>query len=488
MVVFFGKKMQTALKTLYIIKPNKNKTFPIGSIQTVKHIFEELHLPPLFDDLKHCGHSLSGLVTGLVSYKMTEDLSVSKCHQWMTTNPLLLEHLQLSDFGDDALYRCLGIIGENRHHILSHLLHVLKNEHDVGLDMVFMDWTSSHFEAKTSDLIKYGYSRDHRPDRPQITIGLAQDQHSQLPVGLSIQPGNINDQNHFKITYQEIKPGLRKGSVLVFDAGANGIPNLDLLVTDKMKYLSRMKLNQSDIKHHLDTFNKTEWTHVITGNKDEQVYGTQLVFPSRTKYLYFSQNLHDDTLVNRRKHMEQEYDEALCLCKTIQAKKQPRQKYRNSNHFLQTHLSYTFPLTGLSREEAIARALQLSITGKEGFFALVSNKNFSLHEALQYYREKDGVEKLFNSMKNELHIRPTRCWTQEAINGSILIVFLAQLVISLLRYKHAALRKVSTKFILQSLSNFALTIIVCKNGVKNRVFSNFDWINTLIFCGKTPGT
>ncbi|MBE3139482.1 MAG: hypothetical protein IMZ53_02760, partial [Thermoplasmata archaeon] len=182
--------MQTALKTLYIIKPNKNKTFPIGSIQTVKHVFEELHLPPLLDDLKHCGHSLSGLVTGLVSYKLCEDLSVSRCHQWMITNPLLLEHLQLSDFGDDALYRCLGIIGENRHHILSHLLHVLKNEHGVGFDMVFMDWTSSHFEAKTSDLIKYGYSRDHRPDRPQVTIGLAQDQHSQLPVGLSIQPGN----------------------------------------------------------------------------------------------------------------------------------------------------------------------------------------------------------------------------------------------------------------------------------------------------------
>ena len=227
-----------------------------------------------------------------------------------------------------------------------------------------------------------------------------------------------------------------QGSVLVFDAGATGNPNLDLLVADKMKYLSRMKLNTSDITQHLNTFSKEEWTPIITGNPDEQVYGKQLVFPSRTKYLYFSQKLHDDTLLNRRKHLEQEYDEALSLWKTIQEQKRPRQKYRNSNHFLQTHLSYTFPLTGLSREQAIERALQLSITGKEGFFALVSNKDFSLHEALQYYREKDSVEKLFNSMKNELHIRPTRCWTQEAINGSILIVFLAQLVVSMLRYKH----------------------------------------------------
>jgi transposase len=485
---FIGDKIQTILKTPHTMKPNQNKTFPIGTLHTVTTVFEDLHLMPILDSLKHCGHTLSGLVTGLVSYKMTEDLSVSRCHQWMTSNPLLLDYLHLTSFEDDTLYRGLAILGENKHVILGHLLHVLKEEFGVGLDMVLMDWSTVYFEAKPSDYIKYGYSRDHRPDRPQVTIGLAQDQHSKLPVGLSIQPGNINDQKHFKITYQQIKPGLRTGSVLVFDAGATGIPNLDLLVSDKMKYLSRMKLNTSDIIHHLRTFNKEAWTQVMTKNQDEQVYGKMLVFPSRTKYLFFSQTLYDDTLSNRRRRLEQEYDDAIGLWKTIQEQKRPRQKYRNSNHFLQTHLSYTFPLTGLSREQAIERALQLSITGKEGFFALTSNKDFSLHEALQYYREKDGVEKLFNSMKNELHVRPTRCWTQEAIDGSILIVFLAQLVISLLRYKHDELRHVSTKFILQSLSNFALTIIAGANGVKNRVFSNFDWINTLIFCGKTPGS
>jgi len=480
--------MQTILKTQQNIKPNQNKTFPIGTIQTVKHIFEELNLPPVLDDLKRSGHQLSGLVTGLVSYKLTEDLSVSRCHQWINNNPYLLKELQLDPFGKDAPYRCLEKIGTNRHSILRHILHTLKNHHGVGLDMVFIDWTSIHFEAMLSDLIKYGYSRDHRPDRPQVTIGLAQDQRSQLPVGLSIQPGNTNDQTHFKVTYDQIKPGLRNGSVVVFDAGASGSNNLDLLTGDNMKYLSRMKLNQSDVNNHLDAFDKDDWTPIVTSNKDEEVYGRKLVFPSRTKYLYFSQNLCDDILLNRRKRLEQEYDEAMSLQKTIQAKKKPRKKYRNSNHFLHTHLSYTFPLTGLSRKDAIERALRLSITGKEGFFALVSNKDFSLHEALIFYREKDSVEKLFNSIKNEIHIRPTRCWTPEAIYGSILIVFLAQLVISMLRFKHDSLRRISTKFIMQSLKNFALTIIVGKNGRKNRVFSNFDWINSLIFCGKTPGT
>jgi len=484
---FIDDKMQNVLKTRKHITPNQNKTLPIGTIQTVKTIFEELHLPPVLDDLKHCGHSLSNLVMGLVSYKLTDDLSVINCHKWMNNNSLLLQELHLEPFGKDALYRGLKTIGENRHSILHHLLFTLKNEFDVGLDMVFMDWTSTHFEAQPTDLIKYGYSRDHRPDRPQVTIGVAQDQRSQIPIGLTIQPGNINDQTHFKHTYHQIKSGLRTGSTLVFDAGATGIPNLDLLVSDNMKYLSRMKLNTSDVKKHLKNFSKDKWTRVVTGNKKEEVHGKKIVFPSRKKYLYFSQTLHDDIMKNRRNRLEQDYDEAVTLRKTIETGKKPRKKYRNSNQFINTSISYMFPLKGISRNEAIHRALQESITGKEGFFALISNKDFSVHEALRFYREKDGVEKLFNSMKNEIKLRPTRVWKREEIYGSILIVFLAQLVVSLLRYKHTSLRRVSTKFIMQSLKNFALTILVGTNGRKKRVFSNFDWINRLIFCGKPPG-
>ena len=100
-----------------------------------------------------------------------------------------------------------------------------------------------------------------------------------------------------------------------------------------------MKLNQSDVANHLKKFSKDEWTRVVTGNKNEEVYGKKLVFPSRTKYLYFSQTVHDDILTNRRKRLEKEYDEAMELQKTIQSKKKPRKKYQNSNHFLSTHRS-----------------------------------------------------------------------------------------------------------------------------------------------------
>lgn len=114
----------------------------------------------------------------------------------MKNNPLLLQELHLEPFGKDALYRDLRIIAENRHPLLYHLLFTLKNEFDVGLDMVFMDWTRTHFEAQTTDFIKYGYSPHHRPERPQVTIGITQNQRLQIPVEITIQPGKMNDQTH----------------------------------------------------------------------------------------------------------------------------------------------------------------------------------------------------------------------------------------------------------------------------------------------------
>ena len=67
----------------------------------------------------------------------------------MNNNPLLFQELNLDPFGKDALYRALRIIGENRHTILHHLLFILKIEFDFGLDMVFMDWTSTQISSNT---------------------------------------------------------------------------------------------------------------------------------------------------------------------------------------------------------------------------------------------------------------------------------------------------------------------------------------------------
>ena len=51
---------------------------------------------------------------------------------------------------------------------------------------------------------------------------------------------------HFAETYDQIRDRLKPGSLITFDKGANSKTNIDLILADKMKYLTSKKLNKSD--------------------------------------------------------------------------------------------------------------------------------------------------------------------------------------------------------------------------------------------------
>jgi len=90
----------------------------------------------------------------------------------------------------------------------------------------------------------------------------------------------------------------------------------------------------------------------------------------------------------------------------------------------------------------------------------------TLAEALATYRKKDSIEKIFHSLKNEIEIKPVCCRKKERQIGVLLIGFIAQLFMSLLRYDAKEIRSVSTKFIKKSLRNLTETSFWKKWGEK----------------------
>ncbi|OIQ79487.1 transposase DDE domain protein [mine drainage metagenome] len=57
---------------------------------------------------------------------------------------------------------------------------------------VLYDLSSSYFEGSTCPLAKYGYSRDHRKDRPQVQYGLLCNEDG-IPVAIEVVEGNTGD-------------------------------------------------------------------------------------------------------------------------------------------------------------------------------------------------------------------------------------------------------------------------------------------------------
>ncbi len=83
-------------------------------------------------------------------------------------------------------------------------------------------------------------------------------------------------------------------------------------------------------------------------------------------------------------------------------------------------------------------------------------------------------------MENEINTKPLRMWSDDSIYGAIILGFIAQLFISLMRYEFGKPKHTSTKFVKKSLKNLTLTIKFKINGVKNYIFANFDQINNLL--------
>lgn len=460
------------------LRPNSNISFPVGTALTVKKYSQKLDFSHILSRFKKRGFDLVHLIEALIAYRLTENQSVCRASEWINRSDVL-EQFDLCAFEERTLFRALEIVGGNYEEIILLLQKSIFSQYDFPHTDVNLDWTSFVLWGTKAELGKYGYSRGHRPDKKQITVGISQlSTPMNIPIGLTVQSGNVNDQAHFKKTFLQVQPGLRENSRIVFDKGGQSKDNIDLVLAHKMKYLSAKKLNLSDDKR-IKTFVKSVDNGV---DAEKGIYGEIIEYPSRFDYFFFSEQLQRDQIEAKLRLAERKFEEAKEIQHALNKGKSLPKRFILSNPLVKITYTYQTRLTELTEDQAKKLVQAAAITGREGFFCLVSSEKLTLKQALEIYRMKDAIEKLFQSLKNDIDIKPLRVWTTKSLCGAILIGFLAQLIISLLRYDYEPLRQVAPKFIKISLSNLTVTIEHAKANAKRRIFSNFETINSLICC------
>ncbi len=467
---------QTSLRT-GIITANENISFPIGTILTVQKYYGNLGLSEIFGKHKSRGKDINSLLEALLSYKLTENQSITRASDWINREEVL-NTFELDSFEQRTLYRVLEIIGINREEIMADIQDVLFEVYDFEHTNINMDWTSFVLYGNKCPLGKYGYSRDHRPDKKQITVGISElSKPINIPIGMTVREGNVHDQIHFDDTFDQVKDRLREGSMIVFDQGANRKENLDRIEHSKLKYVTARQINKTDEETWIKNFDKSEAEMI-----DERygVYGLKKKFPSRVNYLYFSEHLYKQKMASKFRKVEKLLSEAEEIQKSIENNRGLPKRYRINNPLIDCEYSYQTKLASLSDKEARAILKKASITGREGFFCLVSDMDLTLKETLTIYRLKDSIEKIFHSFKNEIEIKPLRVWSDNNIYGAMILGFLAQLIISLIRFEHQELKHTSPKFIKISLMNLTVTVEFRKSGKKRYIFSNFNPISQVI--------
>ena len=95
----------------------------------------------------------------------------------------------------------------------------LARKHLSAGTLVLLDVTSSYLEGRRCELARFGYSRDHRRDRPQIVYGLLCDRYG-CPVAVEVFSGEVGDPSTLSAQVAKLKRRFRlRHVVLVGDRG-----------------------------------------------------------------------------------------------------------------------------------------------------------------------------------------------------------------------------------------------------------------------------
>lgn len=86
-----------------------------------------------------------------------------------------------------------------------------------------------------------GYSRDHRPELPQVTIGLATTERG-IPIRCWTRPGNVTDVSTVPDIQQDLAAMGVRDAVFIGDRGMTSKINLDFLESENVRYVVGRKL------------------------------------------------------------------------------------------------------------------------------------------------------------------------------------------------------------------------------------------------------
>jgi transposase len=140
---------------------------------------------------------------------------------------------------DDRLYRALDALLSHKDALCLHLQKRYGELFGSTFDFLFYDITSTYFEgtAKINPQAKRGYSRDGRPDCPQVCIGLVASREG-LPLAFEIFDGNRSDVTTTKdmVQIMETKYG-KANRVWVMDRGMVSERNLEFMRNTGVRYL-----------------------------------------------------------------------------------------------------------------------------------------------------------------------------------------------------------------------------------------------------------
>jgi transposase len=436
----------------------QNISIALGGVSLIDKVEKDFGLiSGVFDGISDRARDFIGRVKLLLYNRLTYAVSV---HRILETYPH--ELFELLGIGDEpserSLYRTLELVGKCYPVLMERYQEVLREEGLVDNQQV-LDFSSTYFEGEKASLGAYGYSRDRRPDRKQVNLGISTGINN-IPSAITIQRGNVQDKRHLRMLLKVASKVLEENSLLIFDAGANSKPNKKRIRKMGFHYLTLKPKKVKTYKKYLHVFSKEDRQHFRMNNREYICVKKRK--GEESLYIYFSPQLLEDQLRKKERRFQREKEKGNILAKKAERHK-PAEKYPSDKGWVELYPELQTTLKTLDNPY---------ITGIEGFFILESSLDAEPKKILGLYKDRDKAEKFVRALKEGNELRPLRHWSKWAILGAIFICFLATAIYNLTVKIHESSPVKNLKLLKKFLKNLTLVVIYPPGRFQVRVVSN----------------
>jgi len=210
-----------------------------GGLAVLRHAWDQFDLDRLFQGVED-GRALGllkAMIFARILFPSAKLALVDHARGTLLAAACALDQAT-EDFDEDDLYAAMDLLNGRWVGMEKQLY---SQAFPQGVSLVLYDLTSVFFTGHGPvGISRYGHSRDHRSDRPQIILAVATDKEG-VPLHLEVLRGNRADTT----TLQGLLTTLRrrfgiKEAVFVFDGGMSSKINLEAVEALKLKYVTRL--------------------------------------------------------------------------------------------------------------------------------------------------------------------------------------------------------------------------------------------------------
>jgi len=323
-------------------------------------------------------------------------------------------------YPERSVYRWLPKLIEHQAAIETAAIDVARRELNETFNLVLYDVTTLYFESfKEYDFQQPGFSKDNKPQQPQVVIGLITTR-SGFPVMHQAFEGNTFEGHTMLeiLKHFEQRVGTSCKPVIVADAAMLSAENMQALHVKGYRYIVGARLANS--------------TKTFVDQLDAQLPRTD---GATARFGHTLKKGALQTAVDvichfsdaRHKKDRREFEKQVKRAETLLEKNEPGRRAK----FIKKADSKD---SAFEINESL-KAKTERLLGVKGYVTNIPRDELSDEEVVDYYHELWNVEQAFRMTKSDLRARPIFHYTEQAIRAHLIICFMGLMMSKYLEIK-----------------------------------------------------